>query len=225
MNIRIPKNRWEALVSLADMSADAVKTLFAALAQVPPQKFGPDLPGALAEDLVESGIGNVAEVADTLFSLFPLVIGSSKSVNEVIEELLTAIRVQVPAGKNLSSEKIEHLRANLQKLLRVPSMYMGAKATSVLTDNHSNFLSARVLTDVRPVFELESTEVAGAVILHNLKISFASQGDSEREFFVSLDEVDVQSLISTLQRAQQKAGKLQQMFDKTNLPIINPERL
>ncbi|MDO8042296.1 hypothetical protein [Janthinobacterium sp. SUN137] len=225
MNIRIPKNRWEALVRLADMSADAVKILFAELAKVPPQKFGPDLPDQIAESLKGSGIENVSVIADTLFSLIPLLISSGKPVNEVVEELLNAIRNQAPSGKNLEEDKIEQLRANLQKLLRVPSIYMGAKATSVLTDNQSNFLSARILTDVRPVFELESTDVAAAVILHNLKISFASQGDSEREFFVSMDAVDVQSLISTLQRAQQKADKLQKIFNETNLLLINPERI
>jgi phosphoribosyl-ATP pyrophosphohydrolase len=225
MNIRIPKNRWESLVSIADMSADAVKTLFAALVQVPPQKFGPELPAQLAESLQGTDFENISEVADTLFSLMPLLIDSGKPVNEVVEQLLTAVRTQSPQGKEVSEEKIERLRTNLQKLLRVPSMYMGAKATSVITDNQSTFLSARILTDVRPVFALESTDVAGAVIIHNLKVSFASEGENEREFFVAMDDVDVQTLIATLQRAQEKGSKLRKFLDVATLPVITLERV
>lgn len=223
MNIRIPKNRWKALLRLADMSADEVKTLFAALAQVPSQKFGPDLPAQLAEQLQGSGIENVSEISDTLFSLFPLIIAASKPVNEVIEQLIGAVRVQAPEDSQIDDGRIEQLRNNLQKLLRVPSIYIGAKATSVLTDNQSNFLNARVLTDVRPIFELESTDVSGAVILHNLKVTFSSQGE-DKEFFVALDDEDVETLISTLQRAQQKAATLREFFDVKTLPIITPER-
>jgi len=225
MNIRIPKNRWEAFAGLSTLSEDSVKILFARLASTPPQKFGPELPTSLEANLSESGIENVAEMVDTLFSLFPLLINLSKPVNEIIDEVLEAVRNQAPPNLRFDENRIEQLRTNLQKLLRVPSMYMGAKATSVLTDNQSNFLTARVLTDVRPVFELETTDVAGAVVLHNLKIHFASQSDAEREFFVSLDAADVESLIATLQRAQQKAEKLQKMFDSKDILLINPERI
>ena len=211
-------------MSLAYMSADQVKTLFATLARVAPGKFGPDLPAKLAEQLEGSGIENVTEVADTLFSLFPVLISSSKPVNETIEQLVDAIREQAPPGKDFAEGQIEQLRINLQKLLRVPSIYLGAKATSVITDNHATFLASRVLTDVRPIFALESTDLSGAVVVHNLKISYSSDSESDREFFVSLDDVDVQQLIDSLQRAQKKADSLRKFFVAAELPLIDLER-
>jgi DNA-binding ferritin-like protein (Dps family) len=223
MNVRISKHRRDTLAKIASLSDEDVKTLFGALAQFPPDKYGPSLPADIAQSLASSGITNVSEIVDTILSLFPLVISSSKSVGEVIGDIVAAVSEQSSSSDDLTSDKLDHLRLNLSKLLRVPSMCLGAKATSVLFENERNYLDARVLTDMRPVFELETPEIGGAIITHTLKIEYASEGNGEKEFFVSLSSADVESLIKKLQRAQEKSNKLEKVVELSSLVLLKPE--
>lgn len=223
MNVRIPKHRKDALVKIASLSNEEVKILFGALAQVPADKYGPSLPADIAQSLTNIAISNVSEIVDTILSLFPLLISSSKSVSEVVDDIVTAVSSHTPSPEDLDSRQLDSLRLNLGKLLRVPSICLGAKATSVLFENERNYLDARILTDMRPIYELETTEIGGAIITHTLKIEYASEGNAEKEFFVSLSSADVESLIKKLQRAQEKSGKLEKVIELSSLVLLKPE--
>lgn len=222
MKIRIPKNRWEAFVALSTMSDESVKTVFAALASVPPQNYGPDVALQIAASLKDTLGNGIAEVVDTVFSLFPLIISTNKSVDQMLDTVMEAVRQYAAREKELPPDQLDRLRINLKKLLQVPSMSVGAKATGVLFDNPHNFLNARVITDLRPVFELENVNIAGAVILHTLKIEYGAEGTSEKEFFVALDDDDIKSLISKLERALEKGDKMRELINASSVPLLNP---
>jgi len=97
-----------------------------------------------------------------------------------------------------------------------------AKANSVLYDNQRNFVESRVLTDLRPVFTTAiDSRPTLAGIVHNLKVAYLENG-SQHEFFVSLDEDDLDNLFDVITRAKKKAQFLRATVSPV-IPIITEE--
>jgi len=83
--------------------------------------------------------------------------------------------------------------------------------------------SARVLTDLRPVFGADPKQApAAAVIIHNLKIAHQA-GREIREFFVALDNQDLRKLQEVLERAVKKEASLSSVAEKAGLPWLRVE--
>lgn len=219
---RIPDSRKAALLSLSELSDACVKELFSALAQVPPGLYGPQLPVQVAADVKTAEPKVIESIVDTLLSLYPAMISANESVDEFVEKVVETI--SVPGKTQIDGTKISDLRTNLRKLLKVPSISLGAKATSVLFENERSLVNARILTDIRPVFELESANVGGALVIHTLKLEYYSDGDGAKEFFVSLDSDDIDTLILKLERAKQKAEKLKGVLSAASVRLIESER-
>ena len=218
---RIPENRKAALQALSELSDVCVKELFGALAKVPPALYGPQLPAQVAGDVSGAESEVVESIVDTLLSLYPAMIAANKSVDEFVDDIIAS--VTAPGAKQIDQSRAADLRVNLQKLLKVPSISLGAKATSVLFENERSLVNARVLTDIRPVFELEGSDVGGALIMHTLKLEYFSDGDGIKEFFVSLDSDDIDSLILKLERAKQKSLKIKHVLSQASVKLIESE--
>ena len=77
-----------------------------------------------------------------------------------------------------------------------------AKAIDVLSLRERSFTSARIASDIRPVFGQEIREKPDVVlVLHTLRIEHTGQAD---DFFVLLTRRDLKTLQSTIERALAK---------------------
>jgi hypothetical protein len=92
----------------------------------------------------------------------------------------------------------------------------------VLTEEERIFYSARILTDIRPIFNEAGNLIEAAVIVHNLKIHFGENGD-ETDFYVALDTSDIQALREVLDRADEKAKQLQSLLQRSQISYLDAE--
>jgi hypothetical protein len=218
---RIPESRRSALLSLSELSDACVKELFGALAKVAPGLYGPQLPSQVATDVASAKPEVIESIVDTLLSLYPAMISSNEPVDEFVDSVVDAM--SKPGKAHVDASKASDLRTNLRKLLAVPSISLGAKATSVLFENERSLVNARILTDIRPVFELEGVDVGGALVIHTLKLEYFSDSDGAKEFFVSLDSDDIDALILKLERAKQKADRLKNVLSAASIRLLESE--
>lgn len=122
------------------------------------------------------------------------------------------------------ASELNAISSALLKLLSVESLQLRAKAVDLELDHARLFQSARILTDVRPVFGLEdASKVEGGLVSHTLKITYF-EGEETKEFFVALDEYDLGQLEDALQRAFQKSKVLRGLMkDQLNIKDFSPE--
>jgi hypothetical protein len=126
------------------------------------------------------------------------------------------------ASTRVAPEKSAVFQQRLLTLLRVEPMRVLSKARALLFENPQMFQSARVMTDLRPVFGTEAElHVSGAIVKHDLKIEFADRS-GYKEFFVTMDDADVRSLKLTLERAERKALVLRSLLQKCQVSDLNP---
>src|SRR5205085_649732 len=109
------------------------------------------------------------------FVLFSLKDKVGASAGEIAEAVIKS-PVLTASGK-LSEEQRETLRKRLELLLGLDStLGVTAKALDVMTEHERTFCTARILSDVRPVFSGGAEHASAAVIIHNLQLGFHRDG-------------------------------------------------
>ncbi len=118
-------------------------------------------------------------------------------------------------------EQEETFKSRLTRLLAAKSLEVVSKAQSVILDHERRFCTSRIATDVSPVFSANAEEPPmAAVITHTLRISFHQDSNDIKEFFVEMNEGDLQKLSDSIQRAEQKAKGLKAVLDAAKLPYL-----
>ncbi len=121
---------------------------------------------------------------------------------------------------NLSEDRRPAYAARLETLMRVPVLVVAARASELMTEHDKVFHDARILTDVRPVFERDpSTGVKMAAVMATMKLEYHPSGRSAIEaVFVSLDRGDLEHLRQVLDRALTKMDSLSRLMKESDVP-------
>jgi len=103
-----------------------------------------------------------------------------------------------------------------------PTFQAFAKASELLLQNERNFSSARGLTDLRPLFpdDIETGPVL-FVIQHELQIKYKRKDMTvAEEFFVAMDERDIEKLLDVLNRMRRKSEVLAKRLKEAKMPYL-----
>ena len=96
------------------------------------------------------------------------------------------------------------------------------KSNAVMTDCDNLFLQAKILTDARPIFNDDASKIEGMGISHALRIHF-EHNQKHRDFFFTLDSIDLKKLKTAIERAEKKSKALQSMFKANNIVYLDVE--
>ncbi len=112
----------------------------------------------------------------------------------------------------------EQFKEKLITLLSADVFGIASKVVDLRTDDERLFCHARVLTDLRPIFGPRVEDGATAmVVVHLLKIGYHAASQDHKEFFVSLDSDDLQTLRKLIDRAEAKARSLKSTVKNVRL--------
>lgn len=85
-----------------------------------------------------------------------------------------------------------------------------------------SFCGVRILTDARAAFSDDASKAPpGLTIIHNLQLGYHDDGDRHREFFVALDDEDLETLKAAIERAQTKRQTLARALAKADLKVFD----
>jgi hypothetical protein len=107
------------------------------------------------------------------------------------------------------SEATSGLKERISRLLSLDqSLGVSAKATQLLLRHKNPLLTARIFTDIRPVFTGEENPTPrAAVVVHTLELVTRTDG-SQFSHYVALDSTDLQTLKRIVDRAIRKEASL-----------------
>lgn len=217
--IRVPTQRRNGLVLLARIGDKSVNELIDRLSQYPLCVFDPELTSELLQGLKSLDYDEALEITDAIVTMFPALALTNNGVDDFANKIASVMNIGVPAENHLSEKELKKLNTRLLKLLCLKNLAMSSKAASVYFENERNLGSARVITDIRPVFDQITDEIGGALVLHTLKIEYLKEGEP-REFFVALDDVDLDDLLEKLNRAKRKSSEAKKLLKSTGLSYI-----
>jgi len=208
-------------VKLRALSEEDIQKLLSAFRDEPPSLDYVNMAKSIASKVDTIPRKDALEIVTVVFSLYFLRARDEMPPSELAEGICRAMEDSGVEDLKLPGRDRQYFKDQLTKLLSVGSLDIGTKAIDVLNDNERAFRSARVLTDIRPIFGSNpKSSPAAAVLVQMLKISYRGKRGRTENFFVALDTTDVGDLIDVLERANTKAESLRSILKDADVPYV-----
>lgn len=152
----------------------------------------------------------------------------SFSEKEVWEGIINGLK-NVPSEYRWNKKELkewEKIESLFIELLSIDNVWTVSKALELGYDYTNLLQSARIITDIRPIFNINADDINGSVITYTLRLNFDSQGRNET-LSIALDEKDVVTIRESCERALKKAKTAKSfMCSEGNKPslILGTER-
>lgn len=219
--IRLQKSQIADLETIRDLGPERLERVVECLdaTSVTP------LHGKTLLKIVADALGDLEQATDLmrpLVALGALIRQARFTPNDVLEGLRSALR---PAASQWSEEQFQQwvaIEPQLQSLLSANAIRIATKATDLAYDYANLLNSARIISDIRPVFsdDEDATDILGAVVSYTLRLTFDSR-DENHSLSIALDEGDVRELMKQCDRALKKAHRAKTwMVDRAGIPAI-----
>jgi hypothetical protein len=216
----MPKEALPDLKTVTELDEKLFDSLLAAISATGPTLTGSKFDKNLREKVPTIKPGEIRGVLGVAFNLYSIRKKHDLSLSP--QEFADAIADSdlISKAKGFSPEKRKILSDRLTKLLGFDTTVgVTAKAVDVMTEHERIFCSARILSDIRPVFAKTPEIAEAAVIIHNLQISFHKCGEHKEAYF-ALDTSDLAKLKQVIERAEKKTTALQAILKQSRLPYL-----
>jgi hypothetical protein len=130
---------------------------------------------------------------------------------EALTQAVTEALRSTPAKWNAEDlERWDTVRPAFERIVSAEPVMVVAKALHLSFD-YANWLEgARILTDIRPVFDDTHREILGAIISHVLRLDFGSD-DGSHTVSVAMTEEDVEMLRQACEESLKKSREAKQL--------------
>lgn len=137
------------------------------------------------------------------------------------EETATRILEGAPDSSSFEDDAAS-LRARLLELLKTINLLRIAKPMSMLMANERIYHEARMVTDIRPVFDDVQREPLSYVLVHNLQLEYHDSEGVKTAYF-ALDSSDLDNLQKVLERERLKLETIRSTIQQSVIPLFEPE--
>jgi hypothetical protein len=221
-SLNIPERYRGGLSVLVRMPNESYANLVEALKRTP-NAFSTK--GEVAEwvssEIRDIPEGEIRKLVDFIASLGKLRSSRGVEVHKLAHDASVAASEAIPG---LSAPTIASLENRLNELLPLASMAVVAdKAKELQLEREKTFCSARVVTDIRPVFGNDATEEPTLMtVIQTLRIGYHESGSpGHKELYIALDASDITSLKAALDRAEKKAKTLKTVMEATRIRLVD----
>ena len=220
--IDIPEQYRQGLIGLLNLKDGDMDLLLRAIKEVAPSPEFNELKAQLISKT--NDIKGNDEIIDSLLSMYGARAGCELSLVDFVEGITRAVRESDEFFSKLEHQDSGYIKDTLTRLLDIDTINDSIKAVQLLTDHPNTLTNARIYTDIRPVFKKDTTEaLACALVVHTLKLSFL-QGDHEEEFFVAMDDRDLDILLRVIERAKDKGRFVNSLLKSADIAHLEPKK-
>jgi hypothetical protein len=156
-----------------------------------------------------------------LLSLGLLSTRKGQDIDEIVESLTLGLRKKWDSDRKEYLAKWSKLKSKFAELLRSHHVLCAAKAFDLSYDFEHILHSARIITDIRPVFNIEKTEIIGTIICNRLRLVY-HDNDAQKSISIAISEDDLQALVEECEKARTKID-LARRFPEANQKIESME--
>jgi hypothetical protein len=217
--INIPERNFIGIKLLLELSEQESEILRQQLEKIPPCLTKADILDNLKVNLEDFNKQTIDDIVDFLLSANDFRIHQNLTKNEIIESIssfvVTKKLSELPEGYDL-----DFVKSRLSVYLGVEGQIsLISKIRSIYSEHQKIYSSSRVFTEVRPVFDENIESIPAAIILHNLKVNYMEDNVS-KSFSIVLDDSDIDTLISSLERAKRKRELIKTSLNKAKLVFV-----
>lgn len=196
IELKIPQDDFESLIELLNTSEDEFNALVEDIEGIDSN---------LKLDEIEKKLQEITSNYKLIFGLYftfcKFDVAEEKFAKQLSEYYHSQIESETEGGIDTQNRILRLLKKENPLRLAIKSLILQQEVSNA-------YIDSRIITDIRPVFSSkEEKTIIGSVVTNNLKISY-SNNDQKMDFFVSLDEEDLNLLKKTIERAIDKTKVL-----------------
>lgn len=212
--VDIPEQAKPLIERLAVMPEEEFEAFRNALSTAPPNLRLETL-NEEVKKLLLNKFPKIAELVDVITGLSRSPRDASVTVEELAASVAAVVLKQKPQEPPGDTALLE---SRLTALLGIPSLKLWAKASDVQHQYQEIFWAARIISDIRTVFESDGVKPLGAMVVHNLEITSGRGAYYQtHESFFALDNKDLDLLIEVVERAKAKTLSLERIIKQSEL--------
>ena len=175
---------------------------------------------AAVEEAAQITTDDAGAIIASLHSLYIFKASAEATVAEFIPVLIAALQSSGRQDLAVSDAEKAVVTTKFTSLLSLSALERASKIDQLKTDHQNIFYDAKILTDLRPVFNEPKDQPVGAIVTHTLKVIFHEFGE-HKELYFSLDAEDISTLKKIAERANEKMASLQALLRSANIPDLS----
>lgn len=199
MHLQVSQENARRLGKLAALTDDQFIELVETLERgVPTVADGEAVHDALLK-LKLSSPEDAFEIAQAVFPLLFTFVAEGRKPADVVAGVVSGLRTKADSARSMST-----LRKRLAVLLGSKALSLKAKAAALFVNRGAILTGCKVITDVRPVFPVQSVATVEAfTVIHTLVLEISEDG-SDRSLHLAIDRTDLAELKRAIERAEAK---------------------
>jgi hypothetical protein len=163
---------------------------------------------------------DVESILRTLYSLCVFLSDEEIPLSQHLSELTGAMQASGRPELALSEDERIDFEKRLNRLLSLKTVAISSKVERLRLDYPNTLHEVVILSDIRPIFDKPEERPVGFAIAHTLEIEYHESGE-HKEFYVVLDNDDLQKMKKIIQRAETKAASLKTLLKATGMPDLS----
>ncbi|MCX5890934.1 MAG: hypothetical protein NTY36_16025 [Deltaproteobacteria bacterium] len=166
------------------------------------------------------------EIIRVLFTIYDAYDTSHEEIEAFASALVDAFKKS--AGKRLKGALEEDFKSFHDFFVKILSLHdtigVRTKALRLMPQHQHLFIRSELYSDIRPVFRPDNPSIrpSAAVIVHSLKIVYRENSET-KDFYLGLDDEDLQQLKATIDRAISKHECLKLMISDFGIQCLGLE--
>lgn len=215
MTLDIPEDERELLLRWLTDESVPIDGLLTALAKVPPAVNV----ARLTTDLQALEGVDVDDLDVLVYALASLCRTATRFEEDGRDDLTTALFESI-VGEASDPEVRDRFARRVEQVVGSPTLRITAKAANVILETPKRFCTARTVSEVRPLFDLDLAPMA-VMLVHELRIAYHPSDDDLKELYVTMTRKDLVQLQKVVERALRKHTKLHETSKALSVPIVD----
>lgn len=156
---------------------------------------------------------DIEEIFESVGSLIPF-IDKEEMIGQLVEDIVEILN----ENEDFEVTDIELLKAKLTYLLNSKHIYYASKSESLIENYGNVYIQSKILSDIRPVFDIELNNPQAGFVIHTMCIHYQSNEEPyHKDISIQLTSSQIQDLRDALDRAEKKESILKSVLSNSNV--------
>lgn len=218
VSIRLSKSQIEDIIAICKLGASGLNRVADALEQMKPTLKRTEL------DRVLSEAAGSEDASRALSRALPGMATAIRKLNLKPGDLLQGFQAGLTAEKlgDAPLQLWHECRPIFEKMLLSAAISLYAKARDLAFDFERLYARARILTDIRPVYDDHRDDIVGANVTQTLRLDFHTSEEGTKSLTFALDIPDIEQLKKCCDDTLRKAQVARRLIEKNGLEATLP---
>lgn len=223
VGIQVPQHQLPGIKQFLDEPLQTLQTLVSCIVSSEPSTDIENL-----AEYCQSTSGVDSGIAEEVITLAINLNRIKRALNKTSDEVIKAIPISLHGHQFWNNElalKWVEREALLQQLLTPDgTIEVMAKIRELHQECQTILLEAKVMTDLRYVYNGDASKIVGGLVLNTLGIDVMEGHNQVQQMHVLLSDNEIEELIDHLQRAQKKSLLAKEMLVRMSISDLTPNR-